>query len=122
MDPKEILRLIKSLEIEDRIFWAGDLAHDEFLTLLKKSTLFIRSYIYDGICSSVLEALSLKIPVIGCTNDLRPKEVIIFRTGDESDLIKKIEYALDNYDEVKSNIKKYNTKNTVLQEAELLIN
>ncbi|MEW6620335.1 MAG: glycosyltransferase [bacterium] len=117
---QDTLNLIQTLNLEKNIFLCKNLEHNEFLTLLSKSKICIRSYEWDGVCSSVLQALSLKIPVIGCENPLRPKGVVLFKTGDENSLAEKIEYILKNYDEVKENIQLPEIKDTVSTEVKLL--
>jgi glycosyltransferase involved in cell wall biosynthesis len=97
------------------------LPHGTFLTAIKRSGLFVRTYVFDGICSSVLEALSLGIPVVGCENELRPKEVILFRTGDDRDLAAKIAHVFEHYEHVKAQISRPATRNTLVEEVDLLV-
>jgi len=113
--------LIQTLNLNPNIFLGNNLFQAQFLTLLKRSKIFIRSYEWDGVCSSVLQSLSLKTPVIGCENSLRPKDVIIFKTGDEVSLASKIKYVLKNYEEIKKNIQIPKVEDTVSTEVELLI-
>jgi glycosyltransferase involved in cell wall biosynthesis len=121
MNAAALFRQVDELDLADHIYWADDLPHDKFLTALKYSKIYVRSYIYDGVCSSVLEALSLGIPVVACENEHRPKEVIIFKTGDENDLAKKIEFVLDNYAEVLASLSPPKVRDTLKEEVALLV-
>ena len=121
MDPQFVFQLIQQLGLEDQIYWTGDLDHDTFLTVIKRSKVFVRTYVFDGVCSSVLEALSLGIPVIACENDLRPKDAVIFKTGDAADLAAKIKYVLENYHEVVQNLSRPKVRNTLMEEVNVLI-
>jgi hypothetical protein len=68
-----------------------------------------------------LEALSMGIPVVGCENELRPKEVVIFKTGDEHDLAAKIEHVLNNYEEVLASLSRPQVRDTLAEEVNLLV-
>jgi len=120
MDPQTVFDLIEELGLSENIHWVGNLPHDTFLTVVKRTKIAVRTYVYDGICSSVLEALSMGIPVVGCENELRPKEVVIFKTGDEHDLAAKIAYALENYDHVVERMSKPALRDTLSEEVNLL--
>ena len=121
MDAGAIFRMVEDLGLKENVYWAGDLPHDAFLTLIKRTKIFLRTYVFDGICSSVLEALSLGIPVVGCENELRPPEVVLFKTGDERDLADKIEYVLRHYKQIKNQIARPVTRDTLAEEVDLLI-
>jgi glycosyltransferase involved in cell wall biosynthesis len=64
----------------------GNLPHDEFLTLLKRSSVFVRTPACDGVSASVLESLALGIPVLASQNCHRPENVTTYREGDSVDL------------------------------------
>ncbi|MCG3121057.1 MAG: hypothetical protein ALAOOOJD_03997 [bacterium] len=121
MDAKMIFHLVEKLDLQDCLYWADDLPHDKFLTVLKRSKIYLRSYVYDGVCSSVLEALSMGIPVVGCENDLRPQQVIIFKTGDARDLTAKVNYVLENYTEVLAGLSPPKLRDTIAEETILLV-
>lgn len=121
MDAETIFRMAEELGLSRNIHWAGDLPHDTFLTVVKRSKIFVRTYVFDGICSSVLEALSMGVPVVGCENELRPKEVILFKTGDERDLAAKIEHVLRHHQQVQMQISPPAVRDTLAEEVDLLI-
>jgi glycosyltransferase involved in cell wall biosynthesis len=60
----------------------GNLPHDEFLTLLERSSAYVRTPACDGVCASVLESLALGIPVLASENGHRPENVMTYREGD----------------------------------------
>lgn len=61
---RELQARITSLKLGDRIMIVDDLDHDEFLTALSRSTAYVRTAPADGVSSSVLEALTLPVPVV----------------------------------------------------------
>lgn len=79
----------------------GNLPHDEFLTLLNRCFAYIRTPACDGVAASVLESLSLGIPVIASENGHRPDNVTTYREGDATDLCAKLMHLTETYDEVK---------------------
>jgi glycosyltransferase involved in cell wall biosynthesis len=64
----------------------GSLPHDEFLTLLERSSAYVRTPACDGVAASVLEALALGVPVLASQNGHRPPGVVTYREGDPADL------------------------------------
>ena len=68
--------------LSNRICLLDDLDHDAFLTMLKRSTVYLRTPITDGVASSVLESLALGVPVVGCENGTRPPGVITYPAED----------------------------------------
>jgi glycosyltransferase involved in cell wall biosynthesis len=111
---------IRDAGLADRIHLAGDLHHDAFLTLLTRSTIYVRTPSKDGVASSVLEALALKVPVVASENGTRPAGVVTFRPDDPADLAMKIAEVLSDYDEVRRNLVPPVIRDTVAEEAALL--
>jgi glycosyltransferase involved in cell wall biosynthesis len=68
----------------------GNIPHDEFLTLLGRSSVYVRTPACDGVSASVLESLSLGIPVLASQNGHRPASVKTYREGDAADLCAKL--------------------------------
>jgi len=119
------LKLAKKYRLEADLFIVGDpisIDHNMFLSILEKSTCYIRTYSYDGICSSILEALSLKIPIIASENGTRPKNVVTYKLGDVNDFLHKLIYTINNIKTIKNNITTPKVQDTVIQEVDLLIN
>ncbi len=90
----------RELGVEDSVVYAGDLDHDEFLSLLSRADIYLRTPIRDGVSSSVLESLSLKIPVVASENRTRPKGVVTYRNHDIADMVAKINQVLAHPDEI----------------------
>lgn len=93
---KEFLRAEK---IEDAIFLLGSVPHETFLTILSRSLAYIRTPITDGVCSSVLESLKLKIPVLASENGTRPIGAELWKEGDVDSLLRLMKEAVDNHGE-----------------------
>jgi glycosyltransferase involved in cell wall biosynthesis len=108
--------------LKELVYRAGDISHDQFMTLVSRGHFFIRTPQKDGVCSSVLEALSLRIPVIASENGTRPPGVITFKAGDAADLARKLLEAWENYRTVKSQTVSPAIQDTVEEEAALLLN
>jgi hypothetical protein len=64
--------------------------------MLSRSLAYIRTPVTDGICSSVLEALKLKVPVLGADNGARPAGTELWKVGDVDSLLVLMEEAFRN--------------------------
>jgi glycosyltransferase involved in cell wall biosynthesis len=113
--------LVQELGLERHLYWTGDLPHEQFLTVLSHASVFIRTYIYDGVCSSVLEALALNVPVVACENPHRPPEARTFKTGQVADLIAKIQQAWHSADCAHTPLRSPEIRDTVDEEAKLIV-
>lgn len=111
---------IKELGLEEDVYIAGDLDHDMFLTALTRSTLYLRTPVKDGVSSSVLESLSLNIPVVASENGSRPEGTITYENENIEDMVDKLTYVVENLEEVKKKLKKPFIKDTVIEEIELV--
>jgi glycosyltransferase involved in cell wall biosynthesis len=80
----------------------GNLTHDQFLTLMTRCLVYLRSPACDGVAASVLEALTLKIPVVASENGRRPEGVVTYSDLDAADMCAKLEYVLEHWQEVKA--------------------
>jgi len=114
--------MIARESLNEWVYRAGDISHDQFMTLVSKAHLVIRTPRKDGVSSSVLEALSLKIPVIASENGTRPPGVITFKAGDAADLASKLLDAWKSYHTVKLQTVSPLIQDTVEEEAALLLN
>lgn len=103
----------------------GNLAHDEFLSLLSRCTAYLRTPMCDGVAASVLESLALGIPVVASENGARPRAVVTYRDRDECDMRAKLSFVVQQYrpikeqtqmDEIEDNI--YLTVEWLLRGAE----
>ncbi len=120
MGSEEIQALIKELGIENHVILAGDQDHDSFLTILTRSKLYLRTPFKDGIASSVLEALSLDVPVVACDNGSRPPSTVTYENRNVDDMASKVEYVLEHHDEVVKNIIHPEIKDTIQDEIKVL--
>lgn len=115
-----IVRRLAAQGLEDRVLLAGDLSHDAFLTVLERARLYIRTPSKDGVCSSVLEAMSLRVPVVAAENGTRPPGVVTFTANDPQDLAVKVEAVLVHYDHIRRALVVPPVRDTVTDEANLL--
>jgi glycosyltransferase involved in cell wall biosynthesis len=97
----------------NRLLLLGNLAHDQFLTLLSRSSVFLRTPACDGVCASVLEALALGVPVVASENQRRPAGVVTYRDTDASDLCAKLLYVTQRPDEVKTSLKPHSAEDNI---------
>ena len=86
---------------KESLLLLGNLSHDEFLTLLLRCTLKLRTPACDGVSASVLESLALGVPVVASENGRRPAGVITYAEMDAADMCRKLEYLLQNLDALK---------------------
>jgi hypothetical protein len=84
---------LKDEGIEDVVCSQGSVPHDVFLTMLSRSLAYIRTPVTDGICSSVLESLKLKVPVLGAENGARPAGTEMWKEGEADGLLALMEEA-----------------------------
>ncbi|MDA3917555.1 MAG: glycosyltransferase [Deltaproteobacteria bacterium] len=120
-DVSEYYQKILVLKEKKIILTVGNLDHDQFMTLLGKSDIFLRTPVSDGVASSVLEALALKVPVVASENGRRPQSVITYQADNAEELGSKVKDVLINQDEFRKKIIKPDVKDTVIDEIELLI-
>ncbi len=79
----------------------GNLSHDEFLSLLSRCTVYLRTPMCDGVAASILESLALGIPVVASENGTRPSAVITYRGRDEADMRAKLAFVIEQYPLIK---------------------
>jgi glycosyltransferase involved in cell wall biosynthesis len=82
----------------------GNLTHDQFLTLLTRSRINLRTPACDGVAASVLESLALGVPVVASENGRRPDGVVTYSDTDAADMCSKLVYATQHIEEVKQRI------------------
>jgi glycosyltransferase involved in cell wall biosynthesis len=85
MDAMKIF--LQEQKIEGAILLLPSVSHDMFLTLLRRSLAYVRTPMTDGTCSSVLEALTLKVPVLASDNGNRPQGTLLWKEGDIDGLL-----------------------------------
>ena len=102
---EEYVRIIKERNLEDHILITGNLPREEFLAVMARGVLYLRTPIGDGVAASVLEALSLGIPVVAVDNGTRPPGCILYRECDLEDMIMKVDHVIQNRERIISEIK-----------------
>ncbi|MBI1923527.1 glycosyltransferase family 4 protein [Candidatus Poribacteria bacterium] len=113
--------LIEKLELNEHIFLTGNLPRPEFLAVLARGALYLRTPMGDGVAASVLEALSLSTPVVASDNGARPPSCILYKGGDLEDMVHKVCYVLNNHKQVVAQIVKPEGNDTLEQEVDLLL-
>ena len=79
---EESKKLAAELGISDHVHYAGIWITIPFLASYRARISFCRTPIRDGISSSVLEALALKVPVVASENHRRPESTITYNHED----------------------------------------
>jgi len=82
----------------------GNLTHDQFLTLLSRCSICLRTPACDGVAASVLESLALAVPVVASENGRRPPGVVTYGDTDAADMCEKLKYVTRNYQQVKAGL------------------
>jgi hypothetical protein len=67
--------------------------------------LYLRTPACDGVAASVLESLALKIPVVASENGRRPKGVVGYMDTDPNDMVEKLNFVRQHYEEVKDGLR-----------------
>ncbi|MFQ5584104.1 MAG: glycosyltransferase [Calditrichia bacterium] len=120
-DSEEVKKIISETGITDNVLFAGDQDHDSFLTILSQSDIYLRTPVKDGVCSSVLEALSLGVPVVASENHRRPECVITYDHEDIDDLPRVLDQVFSNIETIRSQVVKPEIRDTVADEISILI-
>ena len=82
----------------------GSIPHETFLNMLSRSIAYIRTPMTDGVCSSVLESLKLKVPVLASDNGTRPHGTDLWKEGNVESLLNLMTEVVRNRGEVVSRI------------------
>ncbi len=92
----QIRTFFEQQSLKEAVCITGAVEHDLFLTMLTRSVACIRTPMTDGVSSSVLEALSLAVPVLGSDNGSRPAGVELWSKDDPESLLKLMAEAVKN--------------------------
>lgn len=114
----------KLLEFEKAgtIVMVENLDRNQFLTLLQRSDICLRTPVSDGVASSVLESLYLGTPVVASENGRRPDGVITYQPENSDDLFEKVTVTLGKIDQGSLSVVKPDIQDTVVTEIKVLIN
>ena len=80
--------------LSSTVLLAGDLNHELCLSLISRSSVFVRPTFRDGDSISVREAMALGVPVVASDVGTRPEGVRLFQPGDVDAFVKCVEEAL----------------------------
>ena len=101
----EILKLIRTLGIENSVTFTGPIDNQEFVTQYAKATLAVVPSVYEGFGLPAGEAMACGVPVICTTGGALPEVVgdagILVPPADHEALAKAITILLDNPDRAK---------------------
>lgn len=101
---KEYLRDWPTEERESLLL-LGSLTHDQFLTLLSRCFICLRTPACDGVAASVLESIALAVPVVASENGRRPNGVITYNDMEAVDMSEKLVYVTQHYNQVKAGLR-----------------
>jgi glycosyltransferase involved in cell wall biosynthesis len=107
-------------DLRNRVLVVEDLPHNLFLQALSRASVCLRTHLSDGVCSSVLEALSLRVPVVAVENQTRPPGVITYNPGDVDRLADIVDDAINRRDEIARALQVPAMDDTLAKEARLL--
>jgi glycosyltransferase involved in cell wall biosynthesis len=111
---------IERSRIGSRVLLLEDLDHPTFLAALRRASLYLRSHVSDGVCSSVLEALSLGVPVVASENQNRPPGVRCYPAADPSALADVLAHVLEHREQIARDLESPQLSDTVRTEVNLL--
>jgi glycosyltransferase involved in cell wall biosynthesis len=106
--------------LKDRVLVVDDLDHTDFLAALGKASIYLRSHVSDGVCSSLMEALSLGVPVVASENNTRPEGVIVYPAADPDFLGATLSATLARRAEISASLIKPVATDTLRLEVDLL--
>jgi hypothetical protein len=72
--------------------------------MMKKSLAYIRLPLTDGVCSSVLEGLTMKVPVLASDNGTRPVGAELWQPGNSDRLLSLLIDAAERHDQMVAQI------------------
>jgi glycosyltransferase involved in cell wall biosynthesis len=101
---KPMKDFLRAEKLEEAVSLSGSVPHDTFLTLLSRSLAYIRTPMTDGICSSVLESLTLKVPVLAADNGTRPLGTELWEAGNPESLLAVMTQTVQNRAELVARI------------------
>ena len=117
---RETQARISGHALQSRVCAVDDLDHDQFLTALTRSAVYVRTPPADGVASSVLEALALRTPVVAAENGSRPGGVITYEPTSAQSLAGAVLRVLDRRDEIAAAIPPPVIADTVADEVRVL--
>ena len=111
---------VSEANIQPNICLAGDMSHGAFMTLISRSAVHLRTPITDGVSAAVLEALSLRVPVVASDNGNRPASVITYIADDARNLSRVLDFTLRNQQQVVASLTPPAIEDTATTEVQLI--
>ena len=118
---KDLHERLERHQLASRVCLVDDLDHDGFLTALTRSALYLRTPTTDGVASSVLEALSLGVPVVGSENGTRPEGVVTYEATSPSDLAATVIRVIESRNAIVAALPRPEVRDTLADEMRLLM-
>jgi len=118
--PQRVTEQIRQAGIQDRVLMVDDLTHEQFLDALSRSAAYVRTPVSDGVASSVLEALSLGVPVVAAENGSRPPGVITYPATDAEALGHVLIDVLTRRSQIVAALPRPELRDTLAEEVQLL--
>ena len=90
--------MAKKYNVEDRVFFKGQLTHEEVLNWLDDIDIYVQPSLQEGLPRALIEAMSRACPAIGSTTAGIPElleDGCIFRRGDQKDLKRVLKEMLE---------------------------
>jgi glycosyltransferase involved in cell wall biosynthesis len=112
---------IARLGIGSRVLVVDDLPHAAFIQALGRAGVYLRTHVSDGVCSSVMEALALGVPVVATANGSRPTGVITYPPEDANALADALADVFGRRDQIVATLPRPDMRDTLAEEARLLI-
>ena len=116
----EFERGLRRNQLENHVMLAGDLHHDAFMTLLRRTAVHLRTPITDGVSATVLEALSLGVPVVASDNGARPAGVLVYSAANAARMAETLAQSLRHRDELVAALPPLAVEDTASFEVDLL--
>ena len=117
---KDVDARLEAHGIRHRVCLIEDLDREEFLTTLKRSSIYLRTPITDGVASSVLESMALGTPVVAAENGTRPAGVVTYPAEDAAALAAAVERVVTNRAEIVTQMGRIEIADTLSKEVALL--
>lgn len=102
--PHDVAALIATSGLSETVLVAGNLNHEVFLETMRRCAVVVRTHLRDGVCSSVLEALSQGLPVVAAEDGIRPPSVVTYDASRNDDLFDKLSGVLVDLDAARNRV------------------
>jgi phosphatidylinositol glycan class A protein len=111
--PKKVLldNMIQASNLHDQVKLFGALPHSKVRDVMAQGHIYINTSLTEAFCIAIVEAASTGLYVIatdvGGVGEVLPEEMITLVESKQKEIIKGVEYAINNYDKIKNGTFKY---------------